>query len=80
MCKESIFSRLIKKGLLSIQTLLTSTLLVSKGLLTRLEILKIMGVLLFDEHITEVDLDTFVVNEWITAEEKAVIILEKKPC
>jgi hypothetical protein len=80
MCKESIYSRLIKKGFLSLETLLTNALLVSKNLLTRAEILRIMGALLYDGHITELDLDTFITNTWITTEEKAVIISEKAPC
>ena len=80
MCKESIYSRLIKKSMMSIQTILTEQLLVTKGFLTRVEILKIMGTLLYDGFITELDLDTFVTNAWITADEKTVIISEKLPC
>lgn len=79
MSKESIFSRLVSKGLLSIQTLLTEQLLVTKGFLTRAEILKIMGCLLYDGFIAETDLDTFVTSTWITLDEKAVIISEKIP-
>lgn len=77
MSKESIFSRLISKGLLSIQTLLTEPLLISKGLLTRDEILKIMATLLYEAFITEANLDTFVTSTWITADEKVVIVNEK---
>ena len=80
MSKYSIFSRLVSKGLLSIQTLLTESLLITKGFLTRAEILRIMGVLLYDGFILETDLDTFVTNTWITLDEKAVIISEKIPC
>ena len=80
MSKYSIFSRLVSKGLLSIQTLLTEPLLITKGFLTRAEILKIMGVLLYDGFILETDLDTFIANTWITLDEKAVIISEKLPC
>ena len=80
MSKCSIFSRLVSKGLLSIQTLLTESLLITKGFLTRAEILKIMGVLLYDGFILETDLDTFVTNTWIDLDEKAVIISEKLPC
>ena len=80
MSKESIYSRLIKKSMLSIQTLLTEQLLITKGFLTRAEILKIMGALLYDGFILETDLDTFIANTWITLDEKAVIISEKLPC
>ena len=80
MSKESIYSRLIKKSMMSIQTLLTEQLLITKGFLTRAEILKIMGALLYDGFILETDLDTFVTNTWIDLDEKAVIISEKLPC
>ena len=80
MSKYSIFSRLVSKGLLSIQTLLTESLLITKGFLTRAEILRIMGALLYDEFILETDLDTFIANTWITLDEKAVIIIEAVPC
>jgi len=80
MSKYSIFSRLVSKGLLSIQTLLTESLLITKGFLTRAEILRIMGVLLYDGFILETDLDVFVTNTWIDLDEKAVIISEKLPC
>ena len=79
MSKYSIFARLVSKGLLSIQTLLTEQLLVTKGFLTRAEILIIMGALLYDGFILETDLDAFVTNTWITLDEKAVIISEKLP-
>jgi len=77
--KYSIFSRLVSKGLLSIQTILTEQLLITKGFLTRAEILKIMGTLLYDGFILETNLDTFVTNTWITLGEKAVIISERLP-
>lgn len=72
MCNESIYERQVKKGFLTVQALLTDAAL--SNILTRQQSLSVCKRLLACNIITVVDLDSYEVSGWITAEEKAEIL------